>query len=163
MDESMIIQISEFLSKWGFWQLLSIMVIVLLTMILKQPIKKAAERYQERTGVDKSVITWVISIIPFVLGFGAAFILELVSLSWDVNLVDWASVTKQASVLSTAAMGLFEMIKKWAEAFTAKKIAAAVEKIATASAKPETVQPAAKVITLNKQSEEGKKKDVIKL
>lgn len=160
MDENVIQTIGDFLSKWGFWQLIAIASIVILTLVLKIPIKKAAEKYQAKTGVDKSIITWVISIIPFVLGFVAALLLELLAQNWDVNLIDWAEVTKQCSVLAVTAIGIFETVKKFVEAFTAKKVAAAtpVEK--------EKVAPVAeaKVIEINKTSTDGKgKKDVIKL
>ena len=160
MDENVIQTIGDFLSKWGFWQLIAIASIVILTLVLKIPIKKAAEKYQAKTGVDKSIITWVISIIPFVLGFVAALLLELLAQNWDVNLIDWAEVTKQCSVLAVTAIGIFETVKKFVEAFTAKKVAAATPTV------KDKVAPVAeaKVIEINKTSTDGKgKKDVIKL
>lgn len=127
MDENILNQISDFLSKWGFWQLIAIVLIVILTLVIKIPIKKAAEKYQAKTGIDKSVITWTISVIPFALAFVAALVLDLWGRAWDVNAIEWPTVVKQASVLGGASIGVFEAFKKWAEALTAKKTAAKVE------------------------------------
>lgn len=160
MDENIIQAISSFLSKWGFWQLVAIVSIVVLTLIVKIPIKKGAEKYQAKTGVDKSAITWVITLIPFVFAFVAALLLDLLTKSWDVDLIDWAEVVKQCSVLGTASIGLFEAVKKYGEAFAAKKVAASK---APSEPKSEAPVQEAKVITINKSPDEKGKKDVIKL
>ena len=135
MDENIISQISGFLSEWGFWQLIAIALITLLTLVLKIPIKRAAEKYQAKKKIDKSVITWTISLIPFVLAFAAALVLDLWERSWNVNTIEWPSVVKQASVLGGASIGIFEAIKKWAQASTAKKTA---KKVAVAAITGET-------------------------
>lgn len=122
MNEEVLNRISDFLSKWGLWQVLIIIAITLVTLLAKIPIKKAAESYEAKTGTDKSVITWTISVIPFVLGFVAALLLDLGGKGWSAELVAWEDVVKQASVLGTASIGVFEAVKKWGEAASAKKL-----------------------------------------
>lgn len=127
MNEETIAKISDFLSQWGFWQIIAICLIVLVTQVIKIPLYKAGERYQEKTGVNKSRVTWVISIIPFILAFVGALVLHLWPKGWDVNQIEWPVVTKQAGVLGTAAMGVYEFFKKLAKAATAKATAKEVQ------------------------------------
>jgi len=70
-------EVVTFLNQWFLWELLIIIVAVLLTQALKFPIKKAGEKFGAKTGKDKSIITVWISIIPFVVSFIWAFVLNL--------------------------------------------------------------------------------------
>ena len=168
MDEQTIFEIAEILSEWGFWQLLAITMIILLTAILKIPIKRAAIKYQEQTGIDKSVITWVISILPFIFAFGVSLVLELWSLNWNPDNIKWAEVIKQTSMLGTASMGAFELVKKYAQAATAKDTAKKVAE-AKAEAAETAGQGTQKVIPIlgeaptEPQSKKRGKNNVVKL
>ena len=104
--EDTINSIIGFLNAWGFWQLVIILLIILLTALIKIPIKKAAENFAIKNNVDKSVITWTISLIPFILAFIGALILQLINIHWDVTIIDWQVVVKDASILGVA-VGLF--------------------------------------------------------
>lgn len=141
MNEETINQIIDFLSQWGFWQVAVIASIVLLTTIIKIPLYIAGEKYEKKTGVDKSRITWIISLIPFILGFVGALILHLWPEHWDVNTVEWSSIVKQAGVLGTASMGSYEFVKKLGMGWSAKSLAAKVERAkAESDAKAESAE-----------------------
>lgn len=150
--EDTINSIIGFLNAWGFWQLVIILLIILLTALIKIPIKKAAENFAIKNNVDKSVITWTISLIPFILAFIGALILQLINIHWDVTIIDWQVVVKDASILGGAAIGVFEAFKKWVEASAAKK-ALKVAKVETAKAEIQKAEKEA----------EPEKKNVIKI
>lgn len=155
--EQIIETIISFLNQWGFWELVAIVLIVILTCVLKIPIYKAAVKYQEKHGVDKSFITWVISVIPFVLAFVFALILHLWSQNWNVAIVVWSVVIKNTTALGAGAIGIFELIKKFVQAATAKKIynkeVSAVQS-ATGATK---VEAQVRVIKINSGPDESKK------
>lgn len=130
MNQETIDKIVAFLGQWGFWQVAVIAAIVLLTLVVKIPLYRAGEKYQAKTGINKSRVTWVISLIPFIFAFIGALCLYLWPIGWNVNSLvsdDWAIIVKNAGVLGTAAIGVYEFFKKIAKAATAKATAKEVE------------------------------------
>ena len=57
----------EWMAGHSFIEVSVVMAVILLTQLLKWPIKSAAEKYEKRTGISKSRITWVISFLPLIL------------------------------------------------------------------------------------------------
>lgn len=123
MNQETIDKIVAFLSQWGFWQIIVIVAIILLTFAVKIPLYRYGKKYQEKTGVDKSRVTWIIALFPFIFGFIGSLILYIWPIGWNVNSLvgeDWAIIVKQAGVLGGAAIGVYEFLKKMFKAATAK-------------------------------------------
>ena len=59
-------EIIAFLSQWYIWELIIIVLAIILTLIVKIPIKGFAVKWEEQYGIDKSKITWVNAIFPYV-------------------------------------------------------------------------------------------------
>ena len=62
---------TKFLTDYGIGGLLIIVIAFGLTQIIKAPIKKKAEAWANKNGVDKSVITKWLFVLPFVLASSA--------------------------------------------------------------------------------------------
>lgn len=103
--------IVDMLSKYYVWEVLIMGAAIGLTMILKLPIKKKAVKLEKKYGVDKSMLTWITALIPYVLCFGMVFILFWYRSDWALT-VDWALIAKEAALLGSGAIGIYEAIKK---------------------------------------------------
>lgn len=120
MGQSILDWFVAFFTTYGYRGVL-ILLVIGLTELLKWPIKKAAERYAEKTGYDKSIVTWVIAIIPFILTFVWVLLIELYVLSWNIDAVAWKEVAENTAAYGGAAVATFEIFKKIMQAFRAKK------------------------------------------
>lgn len=119
MDPNVIQEIMSFLSKWYIWELIIMIVAILLTLVAKIPIKKAAVRWQEKYGIDKSKITWVNAIFPYIFIFIMVFVLFWYKAGWNLELKDpdfWKNVGTRTGILGSGAIGLYELIKKLKQA-----------------------------------------------
>jgi len=127
----------DFFSTWGFAQAFCIILIFVLTELTKRPIYKAGLKYAEKYGVDKSVITWTISLLAFAYAFIMMFLFSYWKAAWNFLSIDWTYVVKQSLIVAPASMGVYEWFKKGYQASQAYK-----EK-QTAEAKIETEKAAA--------------------
>ena len=100
------------LSKYYVWEILIIGVAIGLTMILKLPIKKKAVKLQEKYGVDKSMLTWITALIPYVLCLIMVFVLFWYRAEWTLDSLNWQAIVTEGAVLGSGAIGLYEAIKK---------------------------------------------------
>jgi hypothetical protein len=112
MDTNIIPEIIAFLSKYGLLVGLLAIAIAGLTELIKIPIYRAAKKYQASTGVDKSVITWTITLVAQALSVLAAIIIGLAETGWNVGAVDWASISATAVSIYAGSTGFYEIIKK---------------------------------------------------
>ena len=128
MEPTMWQEMMEFLSKWYLWEILIMLGAILLTLIVKIPIKRAAIKMQEKYGIDKSKITWINGIFPYIFVFIAVFLLFWSKVNWTFDLKDpqfWKDVGTRTGVLGSGAIGLYELIKKIKQAIIASKEASA--------------------------------------
>lgn len=119
MDPNIIQEIMNFLSKWYIWEILIMIFAILLTMLIKIPIKRAAVKWQEKYGIDKSKITWINGMFPYILVFIMIFVLFWYQTGWDMELKDpefWKNVGTRTAILGSGAIGLYELIKKLKQA-----------------------------------------------
>lgn len=115
-------EIITFLSQWYIWELIIIVLAIILTLIVKIPIKRFAVKWEEQYGIDKSKITWVNAIFPYVFVFIFVFILYWYKAGWSLTLNDpewWKQVGFKTTALGSGAIGLYELLKKIKEAFIA--------------------------------------------
>lgn len=104
--------IINMLSKYYVWEILIIGVAIGLTMILKLPIKKKAVKFQEKYGVDKSMLTWITALIPYVLCLTMVFVLFWYRAGWTMETLNWQAIVTEGMLLGSGAIGLYEAIKK---------------------------------------------------
>lgn len=138
MEPSIWQEMLEFLSKWYLWEILFMLGAILLTLIVKIPIKRAAIKMEEKYGIDKSKITWINGIFPYIFVFIAVFLLFWSKLNWTLDLKDpqfWKDVGTRTGVLGSGAIGLYELIKKIKQAIIAQKEANALKKAEKEQAK----------------------------
>ena len=104
----------DILSKFYIWEILIIGLAILLTAIIKLPIKKKAVSLQEKYGVDKSMLTWITALIPYVLCFIMVFILYWYRAGFPSKLdsLDYAAIFTEMGILGSGAIGIYEAVKK---------------------------------------------------
>lgn len=114
MNPEEITVIIDFLSKFYIWEIIIIGVAIGLTMIFKLPIKKHAIKLQEKYGVDKSMLTWITALIPYVLCFIMIFVLYWYRSGFTdkFDSLAWAGIMTETGLLGSGAVGLYEAIKK---------------------------------------------------
>ena len=131
MEPTLWQEIMEFLSKWYLWEILIMLGAILLTLIVKIPIKRAAIKMEEKYKIDKSKITWINGMFPYIFVFIAVFLLFWSKLNWTLELRDpqfWKDVGTRTGVLGSGAIGLYELIKKIKQAVIASKQASVLKK-----------------------------------
>lgn len=119
MDPNIIQEIMSFLSKWYIWELIIMVIAILLTLVFKIPIKKRAEKWQAKYKIDKSKITWINAIFPYIFVAIMVFILYWYKSGWNMNLKDpefWKNIGTRTGILGSGAIGLYELIKKLKQA-----------------------------------------------
>ena len=114
MDQEMIKYIADFLSKFYIWEILIILIAIALTGLLKFPIKKHAIKLQEKYGVDKSMLTWITALFPYILCLLMVFALFLYKAGFPESLdsLDYSGIITEGILLGSGAIGLYEAVKK---------------------------------------------------
>ena len=131
MEPNVIQEIMQFLSKWYIWELLIIVAAILLTLVVKIPIKRAAVKWEEKYGIDKSKITWINAVFPYIFVFIFVFILYWYKANWSLTLKDpdwWKAIGIRTATLGSGAIGLYELIKKVKQAIIATQEKAKLDK-----------------------------------
>ncbi len=167
MDPSIIQEIVQFLSKWYIWELIIIVAAILLTLVVKIPIKNAAIKWEEKYGIDKSKITWINAVFPYIFVFIFVFILYWYKANWSLTLKDpdwWKAVGLRTATLGSGAIGLYELIKKVKQAIIAAHQKAELDKKEKEKAQAQKEANTPQVIEIHHVPEDeaettGKKQD----
>ena len=124
-------EIIQFMSNWHIWEIIVIVASILLTMLVKLPIKKAAVKWEEKYGIDKSKITWINAMFPYVFSFIAVFVLYWYETGFNMELKDpewWKEIAMKTAALGSGAIGLYELVKKIKQAILATMEKAKLDK-----------------------------------
>lgn len=107
-------EIIAFLSKYYIWEIVIMVIAIGLTMLIKLPIKKRAVALEEKYGVDKSILTWTIAFIPYILVGIMVFVLYWYKSNWALQFsqLEWASILAETSLIASGSIGLYEAVKK---------------------------------------------------
>lgn len=118
---------TKFLTNYGIGGLIIIVFAFGLTQLIKIPIKKKAEAWAEKNGVDKSVITKWLFILPFVLAFIGSIINVWALGGWGRYILspkfDWTTVITETLACSGLAGSIFGIASDFQKADISKKIA----------------------------------------
>ena len=114
MDIETLKTITEFLSKYYIWEIVIMLLALGLTMAIKIPIKKQAVKLEEKYGVDKSILTWTIAFIPYILTAIMVFVLYWYKSNWALKFdsLEWSSMLSEIGIIGSGAIGIYEAVKK---------------------------------------------------
>lgn len=146
----------------------AIIIVVILTSLIKIPVKRAANKYVEQGG-NKNLITSLIVFICLALSFIAALILELIRVGWNWSAIEWGgkisdvlpnwaviavmSSTLYAAIWSPAEKGISALFNLVTKKIFGEKNASIVVKDS-----PAIEEPAVTVTTIEEQPKQAKKK-----
>ena len=119
--ESVVNSIKSLFENYGFRAASVVVATVIVVNVIKKPIVSKAERVAEKSGVDKSVITKYITVLPVAVAFVIEFFVSLVTGGFDVFTIDYAAVLSRAVLYGALAVATYESVKKQMEAYAAKK------------------------------------------
>lgn len=145
----------------------AIIAVVILTSLIKIPVKRAANKYVEQGG-NKNLITSLIVFICLALSFAAALFLELMRVGWNWKAIEWGgkisdvlpnwaviaimSSTLYAAIWSPAEKGISALFN-----LILKKIFAKKEDVIVQSPAIEEPKPADEKQSLPEAKKKGKK------
>lgn len=116
----------SFLKTYGFYGLLVAVIAFAGTALVKIPIKKWAEKYATKNGLDKSVITKWISMIPLVICFIGSMLVEWGNEGWGNAITlptfNWTHTCVFAIACWTASVASFNIIGDFRNASVTKEI-----------------------------------------
>ena len=120
--EGIINSVSKLFGTYGFRSATIVIATVVIVNLIKKPIVKKAERLAADCGLDKSIVTKYITVLPVAV----AFVLN----KFAVFNIDYAAVATSAVLYGGLAIATYESVKKQLEAYAAKhnSTASAVEK-----------------------------------
>lgn len=114
-------KIGEFLTKYGIFGSSIIILVIILTALVKWPIKNAAVKWAVKKGLGeegKKKITQWMGLVPFIFSFVLSFIYVLwQQCAWDVNVIDWMNVSKFGVAYGAAAIAAFDVVKGFVQAY----------------------------------------------
>ncbi len=115
----------SFLKSYGFYGLLVVVVAFAGTALIKLPIKKWAEKWATKNGLDKSVVTKWISAIPLAISFIGARLVEWGNEGWGNAITlptfDWTRTCVFALACWTASVSAFNIIGDFRNASLSKE------------------------------------------
>lgn len=114
MNPENIQTIIDFLSKYYIWEIVIMLIALGLTMLIKLPIKNKAVKLEEKYGVDKSILTWTIAFIPYVLTAIMVFVLYWYKSNWALKFdsLEWSQMISEIGIIGSGAIGIYEAVKK---------------------------------------------------
>ncbi len=104
--------IIDFFSRFYVWELLIIVIAILLTQLIKIPIKLKAEKLEEKYKVDKSMLTQITIILPYTLCAIMVFFLSWYKSGWTLDTLDWRAIILEIAALGSGSIGIYELFKK---------------------------------------------------
>lgn len=108
--------------SYGFWGAVAVIVIMIVTQLVKWPLKKKAEEWAEKANIDKKAVTVWFVFIPVLVSLIVTFVFySWRGVGWDYSQFSWASYFSQASVLSSVSVALYEAIDACVKAKLAKE------------------------------------------
>lgn len=121
-------QFVQFLQEWGVFGLVILIASYGITAIAKIPLKKVAEKYALKNGVDKSVVTLWFALIPIVIAFIGSILHQWGKAGWGATIASpefsWTDVMVETFAIGMTAIAIYEIYGNIKKAFTSKAIKA---------------------------------------
>lgn len=126
--------LQSMVQSFGFWGAVAVIVIMVITQLVKWPLKSKAEKWADAAKIDKKAVTVWFVFIPIVISLIVTFVFySWRSLDWKFSEFSWSSYFSIASVFSSVSVALYETI----DAFVKAKLAKEKKAIASASGSTE--------------------------
>ena len=117
--EGIINSVRNLFGTYGFHAAAVVLATIVVVNIVKRPLVRKAELLAEKTGVDKSVVTKNVTVIPVAVAFVIELIAALVAARFDFRSVDYGSVASAAVLYGALAIATYESVKKQLRAYAA--------------------------------------------
>lgn len=121
-------QFVQFLQDWGIFGLVILVTSYGLTAVIKIPLKRVAEKYALKNGVDKSVVTLWFALIPIVIAFIGSILHQWGKAGWGSAIASpefsWTDVMVETFAIGMTAIAIYEIYGNVKKAFTSKAIKA---------------------------------------
>lgn len=121
-------QFVNFLQECGIFGLVILIASYGITAIAKIPLKRVAEKYALKNGVDKSVVTLWFALIPIVIVFIGSILHQWGKAGWGSAIASpefsWTDVMVETFAIGMTAIAIYEIYGNIKKAFTSKAIKA---------------------------------------
>ncbi len=117
--EGIINSVRSLFGNYGFHAAAVVLATVIVVNVVKRPLVRKAALIAEKTGVDKSVVTKNVTIIPVVVAFVIELASALIAARFNFRAVDYGAVASASVLYGALAIATYESVKKQLRAYAA--------------------------------------------
>lgn len=117
--EGIINSVRNLFGTYGFHAAAVVLATIAVVNVVKRPLVKKAEELAARTGIDKSVVTKNVTIIPVAVAFVIELVVAVIAARFDFRAVDYGRVVTTSVLYGALAIATYESVKKQLRAYAA--------------------------------------------
>ncbi len=117
--EGIINSVRNLFGTYGFHAAAVVLATIAVVNVVKRPLVKKAEELAARTGIDKSVVTKNVTIIPVAVAFVIELVVAVIAARFDFRAVDYGKVVTTSVLYGALAIATYESVKKQLRAYAA--------------------------------------------
>lgn len=117
--EGIINSVRNLFGTYGFHAAAVVLATIAVVNVVKRPLVKKAEELAARTGIDKSVVTKNVTIIPVAVAFVIELVVAVITARFDFRAVDYGKVVTTSVLYGALAIATYESVKKQLRAYAA--------------------------------------------
>lgn len=117
--EGIINSVRNLFGTYGFHAAAVVLATIAVVNVVKRPLVKKAEELAARTGIDKSVVTKNVTIIPVAVAFVIEIVVAVIAARFDFRAVDYGKVVTTSVLYGALAIATYESVKKQLRAYAA--------------------------------------------
>lgn len=117
--EGIINSVRNLFGTYGFHAAAVVLATIAVVNVVKRPLVKKAEELAARTGIDKSVVTKNVTIIPVAVAFVIELVVAVIAARFDFRAVDYGKVVTTSVLCGALAIATYESVKKQLRAYAA--------------------------------------------
>lgn len=117
--EGIINSVRNLFGTYGFHAAVVVLATIAVVNVVKRPLVKKAEELAARTGIDKSVVTKNVTIIPVAVAFVIELVVAVIAARFDFRAVDYGKVVTTSVLYGALAIATYESVKKQLRAYAA--------------------------------------------
>lgn len=117
--EGIINSVRNLFGTYGLHAAAVVLATIAVVNVVKRPLVKKAEELAARTGIDKSVVTKNVTIIPVAVAFVIELVVAVIAARFDFRAVDYGKVVTTSVLYGALAIATYESVKKQLRAYAA--------------------------------------------
>lgn len=117
--EGIINSVRNLFGTYGFHAAAVVLATIAVVNVVKRPLVKKAAELAARTGIDKSVVTKNVTIIPVAVAFVIELVVAVIAARFDFRAVDYGKVVTTSVLYGALAIATYESVKKQLRAYAA--------------------------------------------